>query len=188
MSRLVLVRHAEPSVVGVCYGSLDVPLSDRGRAQAAQLAGDLLGERFDAVVASPRARAVQTAAALGHPVATDERLREIDFGTFEGRTYDELERDEPDLFRVWMETPTQVRFPGGESYADLRTRALEALDELRRRHDSTLVVTHGGVIRAGIATWLDLPDHAIFRLDQRYCGVTIVEWIGEEPILRILNR
>jgi alpha-ribazole phosphatase len=78
-----------------------------------------------------------------------------------------------------------VRFPGGESYADLRDRALAALDELRRRN--LVVVTHGGVIRAALAAWLEIPDHAVFRLDVRYCGVTVVEWIGDEPIVRILN-
>jgi alpha-ribazole phosphatase len=184
VNRLVLVRHAEPAVVGVCYGSLDVALSDRGREQAAALAERLRDERFDAVVASPRRRAVETAAALGVPVRTDDRLREIDFGEFEGRTFAELERAEPELFRTWMETPTKIRFPGGESYADLRARATAALEELR---GSVLVVTHGGVIRAGLASWLELPDHAVFRLDQRYCGVTIVEWLGDEPIVRILN-
>jgi broad specificity phosphatase PhoE len=48
-------------------------------------------------------------------------------------------------------------------------------------------VTHGGVIRAGLAEWLELPDRAIFRLDQRYCGVTVVEWLGDEPLVRVLN-
>jgi ribonuclease H / adenosylcobalamin/alpha-ribazole phosphatase len=184
VKRLVLVRHAEPSVTGVCYGALDVPLSPQGRAQAAALAERLHGERFDAVVSSPRVRAVETAAALGLPVETDERLRELDFGSFEGRTYEELERDEPELYRAWMETPTEVRFPGGESYADLRVRATQALEELR---GSTLVVTHGGVIRAAVSTWLELPQQAIFRLDMRYCGVTVVEWPGDEPVVRVLN-
>jgi broad specificity phosphatase PhoE len=86
-----------------------------------------------------------------------------------------------------METPTAVRFPGGESYGDLRVRATRALDAVRAAHESAVVVTHGGVIRAGLAGWLELPDHAIFRLDQSYCGVTVVEWVGETPIVRLLN-
>ena len=159
----------------------------RGREQAAALAERLRDGRFDAVVSSPRTRAVETARALGLPVATDERLRELDFGEFEGRTYDEIAQSEPELYRRWMETPTQVRFPGGECYADLQTRALDALGELRIAYESALVVTHGGVIRAALAAWLELPDRALFRLDQRYCGVTIVEWITDEPVVRILN-
>jgi alpha-ribazole phosphatase/probable phosphoglycerate mutase len=193
MSRLVLVRHAEPEETsrGRCYGSLDVGLSTAGRGQAARLVRTLEGVPFDAVYASPRTRARETAAPLAAAreveVIVDDDLRELDFGSFEGRTYDEIERSEPALFRAWMETPTAVRFPGGEGYTDLRVRVTRALDAIRRLHGSALVVTHGGVIRAGLATWLELPEHAIFRLEQSYCGVTVVEWIEETPLLRLLN-
>jgi alpha-ribazole phosphatase len=189
VSRLVLVRHAEPVADsrGRCYGRLDVELSEQGRRQADALAVTLRDEPIDLVVSSPRVRAVQTAAALGRTFEVDDRLSELDFGDFEGRTYEQLERDEPELFRRWMSSPTTVRFPNGESYADLRRRATAALADARSRAESAVVVTHGGVIRAGLAAWLELPDHAIFRLDQRYCGVTVVEWIGDEPVVRVLN-
>jgi broad specificity phosphatase PhoE len=121
-------------------------------------------------------------------VETDDRLRELDFGRFEGRTYEEIERDHPALYARWMQAPTTVRFPGGESYADLQARVTPALDEIRARHACPLVVAHGGVIRAALAAWLELPAHAIFRLGLDYCGVTIVEWLGQEPIVRQLNR
>jgi alpha-ribazole phosphatase/probable phosphoglycerate mutase len=192
VSTLVLVRHAEPAdeLRGRCYGTLDVGLSDGGVAAARALA-ERLPVAYDAVYSSPRIRALETARPLaerrGFDVEVDERLREIDFGDFEGRTYEEIEHDEPELFRAWMERPTTVRFPGGESYADLRERAVAALDAIRAREGSAIVVTHGGVIRAGLASWLELPDHAIFRLDQRYCGVTVVEWIEEAPLVRLLN-
>ena len=45
-----------------------------------------------------------------------------------------------------------------------------------------------GVVRAGLAAWLELPDHAIFRLAQRYCGVTIVDWVEGTPIVEVMNR
>jgi alpha-ribazole phosphatase len=193
MTRLALVRHAEPEEAahGRCYGSLDVGLSQAGREHAARLAVELAALDYDAVVSSPRTRARETAeplaAARGLAVTVADDLREIDFGSFEGRTYAEIEQSEPELFRAWMETPTAVRFPGGESYGDLRVRAVQALDAVRAAHESAVVVTHGGVIRAGLAGWLELPDHAIFRLDQSYCGVTVVEWVGETPIVRLLN-
>jgi len=189
VSRLVLVRHAEPTpdVRWRCYGTLDVELSERGREQAAALAATLRDEPIDLVVSSPRLRAVQTAAALGRPVEVDDWLCELDFGDFEGRTYDELEREEPELFERWMAAPTTVRFPNGESYPDLLGRATAALADIRARAENAVVVTHGGVIRSGLAAWLELPDHAIFRLDQRHCGVTVVEWLGDEPVVRMLN-
>ena len=193
MTRLVLVRHAEPEedARGRCYGSLDVGLSSEGQAHAQRLAGQLAALEYDAVYASPRIRAVDTArpvaAACALTPRVEQELREIDFGELEGRTYEEIERSQPELFRMWMETPTRVRFPGGENYADLRIRALRVLEEIRSRHDAAVVVTHGGVIRAGLAAWLGMPDEVIFRLDQRYCGITIVDWLDDTPIVRLLN-
>jgi broad specificity phosphatase PhoE len=185
--KLILVRHAAPQedARGRCYGSLDVGLSDAGRAHARRLAAAL--PAHDAVYTSPRSRAIETAAALApEPIVVDD-LREIDFGELEGRLYDEIAQTDPELYRAWMERPTTVRFPGGESFADLQARALRAFDEIRRRHEAAVVVTHGGPIRAGVAAWLGMPDEAIFRLDQSYCGVTVVEWLGGTPVLRLLN-
>jgi alpha-ribazole phosphatase len=187
VTRLVLVRHAEPEADarGRCYGSLDVGLSDAGREHARRLAPALAS--LDNVYASPRRRALETAELLGASPVVDDDLREIDFGDFEGRRYDEIEQSDPELYRAWMERPTTVQFPGGESFADLQERALRAFDAIRSTHESAVVVTHGGVIRAGVAAWLGMPDEAIFRLDQSYCGVTIVEWLDGMPILRLLN-
>ena len=187
MTRLVLVRHAEPEedARGRCYGTLDVGLSDAGRAHARLLAPTLAP--IATVYASPRRRALETAELLGGSPVVDDDLREIDFGDFEGRRYEEIEQSDPELYRAWMERPTTVQFPGGESFADLREPALRAFDAIRSAHESAVVVTHGGVIRAGVAAWLGMPDEAIFRLDQSYCGVTIVEWLDGTPILRLLN-
>jgi alpha-ribazole phosphatase len=193
MSRLILVRHAEPDedARGRCYGSLDVGLSARGRQHARELASQLAGLGFDAVYSSPRLRARETAdpvaAAAGVAVTIEDGLRELDFGAFEGRRYDEIAVSEPELYRAWMETPTAVRFPGGESFADLKLRAVATLERIRSADAAAVVVTHGGVLRAGVAAWLSLPDDAIFRLDARYCGVTIVDWVDGTPLVRLLN-
>jgi broad specificity phosphatase PhoE len=186
--RLILIRHAEPQedARGRCYGSLDIGLSGEGREHARRLAATLSLD-YDAVYTSPRLRAIETAAPLAPaPIVVDD-LREIDFGELEGRRFEEIERTDPELYRAWMERPTEVRFPGGESFPDLRGRALRAFDAIRSRHESSVVVTHGGPIRAGIAAWLGMPDEAIFRLDQSYCGVTVVEWLDGTPIVRLLN-
>jgi alpha-ribazole phosphatase len=193
MSRLILLRHAEPSddARGRCYGSLDIGLSDEGRRHAALLPAALAHLDYDAVYASPRVRARETAEPLaearGLRAVSDDDLRELDFGELEGRRYEEIEASDPELFRAWMEAPTRVRFPGGESYADLRLRALRAFGRIRSAHESALVVTHGGVIRAALADWLGMPDEAIFRVDQSYCGTTIVDWLDSVPIVRLLN-
>jgi alpha-ribazole phosphatase/probable phosphoglycerate mutase len=193
VSRLVLVRHAEPEedARGRCYGSLDVGLSDAGRHAAAALAERLAELAYDAVWSSPRLRAVDTATPIAEArrlvVTRDDDLRELDFGALEGRAYDEIAESEPDLFRAWMERPTTLTFPGGEGFADLKQRALAACRRIRRTHERAVVVTHGGVVRAALAEWLGMPDEAIFRLDQRYCGVTIVDWVEDVPAVRLVN-
>jgi alpha-ribazole phosphatase len=193
VSRLVLVRHCEPEddARGLCYGRLDIGLSAAGRDRAARLAEQLGTLDYEAVYTSPRVRARDTAAPIAAardltPLVEDD-LREIDFGEFEGRSYDEIAASDPDLYRAWMETPTSVTFPGGESFADVKARALAAYDRIRAAHDAAVVVTHGGVVRAGLAAWLGMPDEAIFRLAQEYGGVTIVDWIGDAPLVRVMN-
>ena len=191
MTRLLLIRHAEPDedARSRCYGRLDVGLSPRGLARAARLAEDLGNVALAVVVVSPRLRAVQTAAALGGTLEVDDRLRELDFGQLEGHTYDEIEREQPELFRRWMETPTLVRFPGGESYADLRERVASAVDDVvaANRERTVALVSHGGVIRAALAVLLGLPDERAFSLDVGYARISVVDWFDASPVVRLVN-
>lgn len=194
-TRALLIRHAEPEddARGRCYGRLDVRLSPKGLEHARALAERIRAIPLAGVYTSPRRRAEQTATAICArralaPVPRDG-LSELDFGDFEGRTYDEIEVEQPDFFRRWMTSPTEVRFPGGESYAQLRDRATSTLDELRATHpgDAFAVVTHGGVVRAMLATLLHLPDDRAFALDVGYLRVSVVDWFDGAPVVRLVN-
>jgi alpha-ribazole phosphatase len=193
MSRLVLIRHAEPdeSARGRSYGRLDIPLSAAGRAQAAEIAETLGKARLDAIFASPLRRAIDTAAPLAEArvlmVSTHDGLRELDFGALEGLTFDEIAREHPELYERWMTDPTETRFPDGESFAELRERALGAAAEIRSQHERAAIVAHGGVTRAILADALEMPARAIFRLDQPYGAISVVDWIEETAIVRALN-
>ena len=131
-TRLLLIRHGAPhdDGRGRCYGSLDIGLSDVGRRQSEALAARLEDAPISLVVSSPRARAKETAATLGRDARIDERLRELDFGDLEGRRFEEIEREQPDLYRRWMTELTRVRFPGGEGFEDVRSRTAAAISEL----------------------------------------------------------
>lgn len=193
-TRLILIRHAKPDedAAGRCYGSLDIGLSETGRAQAQTLAAALAPADVDAVFASPLRRAVETAepvaGACGVPLQLDDDLRELDFGALEGRRFDEIAASLPDLYKRWMTQPTTVTFPGGESFADLSRRALASTERIRTdlRGGTALVVTHGGVCRALVASALELAPGLIFRLDFDYGRITVIDWYAE-PVLRLLN-
>jgi broad specificity phosphatase PhoE len=142
-ARLWLVRHGATdwSDAGRLNGWTDVPLNERGRAQATWLAGQLKGREFAGVWSSDLARAEETARlVLGQPVP-DRRLRELDFGALEGRRWEEISAE---VQRALI-TFDGFEAPEGESVAELDSRVFRFLQELPRGEH--LVVTHGGVIR-----------------------------------------
>jgi alpha-ribazole phosphatase len=193
-TRVWLVRHGEPADVrGRCYGKLDVGLSVLGRAQMERTAECLKAEHFDAIYASPRVRTMESARVLTgfHKcgLQEDERLREIDFGDFEGLTYDEIAARFPALYREWMESPTEVQFPNGESFAAMRTRVLASFESLSERHEgrTVAVVTHGGVIRILLAWALQMPDGGLFRLAQDYAAMNLLAMVDGVPIVQRMN-
>jgi alpha-ribazole phosphatase len=151
MTRLVLVRHGETdwNVEGRYQGQSDVPLNANGLAQAEALAGQLGGERFEAIYTSDLARAAQTAEALaartGAPIHPDPRLREIDQGEWEGLLLAEIEARYAEAFQRRRLDPLTAQPPGGESVGQVRERVLEVIREISRIHPdgSVAVVSHG---------------------------------------------
>lgn len=194
-TRMVLVRHGQPAeeMKGRCYGRLDVGLSPHGRTQAEQAAAFLAGLELTCVYASPRLRALESARPLaearGLQVVVDEAFREIDFGLFEGLTYEEAERRFPEVYAEWMSHPTRVRFPQGESFPEMRERVRAGGRELRRRHaqQAFALVSHGGVNRTLLAEALGMEDSHLFRLDQGYSAVNVIDFYGDEPVVRLMN-
>jgi alpha-ribazole phosphatase len=195
-TRIVLCRHAETDETGrgrLC-GALDVGLSAHGREQAVALAGALAALPVTALYTSPHRRAVETARPLAEALAVEAvellALREIDFGSADGLTADELCVRHPAVYDTWVTTPTTVRFPGGESYEELRARCTAGLSDIVSRHEggTVVAVSHAGVVRALLASCLQMPDEALFRIDQRYASVNVVDWHDDgTPIVRLLN-
>ena len=191
MTAVWLIRHAEPdaSVHGRCYGSLDTGLSPAGREQAAKLGERLIGESFAALYSSPRRRTIETAQAIASNIVIVPEFRELSFGDFEGRTYDEIAASHPDLYREWMERPTCVQFPNGESFAQMQERVLLKYRAVLATHgDQTIgIVAHGGVARIILADALSIPDENLFRISQRYGAVNLIRYLGKFPSVDLMN-
>ena len=133
MLTLILTRHGQAASADIMLGGqLDVPLTPDGRHEAEALARRLAGVRIDRILSSPLLRAIETAqtVATGRPVEVDERLRELDYGRWEGLTYVEIEARDPELRTRWDHDPGSTHSPGGESGEDVAARALSFLVEL----------------------------------------------------------
>ncbi|WP_321473136.1 alpha-ribazole phosphatase [uncultured Paludibaculum sp.] len=195
VTRLWLIRHGEPDaeVRGRCYGRLDFGLSADGRGQLQPVAKRLASESLSAIYTSPRKRTLESAeiVAAHHAcgVRIENDLREIDFGDFEGLTYDDIAKRYPELYGQWMEHPTKVEFPNGESFSKTRARVTKAVAMLLDRHagQSVALVTHGGVIRIVLAGALSVPSANIFRIAQRYAAVNLIHFVGNHPVVELIN-
>src|SRR5271157_4618951 len=118
MLTLILTRHGQAAASDVMLGGqLDVPLTPEGRQEAEALASRLEGIRIDRIVSSPMARALETAQTIadGRPLEVDERLRELDYGRWEGLTYTQIDAHDPELRARWEADPAATHSPGGES-------------------------------------------------------------------------
>jgi broad specificity phosphatase PhoE len=176
-------------------GRTDVPLDAGGRAQAQALAAWAAHADLTAVVSSPLTRAVETAgpaaAAVGVPLARDERLRELDFGRAEGLTLEELRQRDPQAVRRFEADPVRHPLPGGEDPLAAATRARDCLDELAAasRGGRVLVVAHNTLLRLALCVALDIPPadyrRRLARLDP--VAVTELRFRAREPRLQRYN-
>lgn len=195
MTAIWLFRHGEPceTIHGRCYGKLDVELSAVGTKQVQAAADYLRAEPLAAVYASPRRRTQQSAEILVQgrdcAVKLEKRLAEIDFGDFEGRSYEDIAASYPAIYKQWMEQPTEVQFPNGESFDQMRNRVLEAFRELLRRHSGQTIalVVHGGVNRIILADVLGVPPHNIFRIAQAYAALNLLCYYADYPSVECVN-
>lgn len=155
---VLLIRHPESAWNrrGIYQGRQDIPLSPLGRMQAELVAARLAREHLAGVVCSPLQRARSLADAIGryHHLTpeTDPRLTEIGHGTWEGLTRDEVRVRFPGMYACWSARPEVVRFPAGESLAEVHDRAMPAIEGLLARPAGTwVVVTHDTVCRLAVA-------------------------------------
>lgn len=198
---LCLVRHGETdwNVARRLQGHIDIPLNERGRAQAEATARSLTGTRFSALYCSDLARARQTAAAITRrypmPETTDARLRERHYGMFQGLTYDEAARRHPEFYRRFKARELDFAFAErGESLHAFAARIRAALHDIALRHrgEQVLVVTHGGVldiayrIAAGreleSARDFPIPNAALNWIEHQPAGWRLLAWADERHL------
>jgi len=172
MPTILFIRHSENDYVKTrrLAGRLpDIHLNKNGQAQAQVLAEKLAGAPIKAIYSSPLERAMETAspiaAALHLEIIPCDGLMEINFGEWQGKTLKSLQR-----LKIWktvQNSPSLMRFPGGESFADAQNRIINQIEELCKRYSSEdifICVSHGDVIRLAVAYYIGLSLDCFQRL------------------------
>ncbi len=195
--RFLLIRHGETTwnATGRSQGQTDVPLSERGRAQAAALSARLTAEPLVEVVSSDLLRAQQTAdvIAQAHPGvsrAVDQRLREMSLGDWEGLRTEEIVERFGDQRDAWREHPESFQMPNGESFTELNVRVTLAIEELMARHSSggtVAVVSHGYALLSYFVGMLGMPTAGFRTLWLDPTGICEVRLESSGPVLRRFN-
>ena len=147
MKKVYLIRHGLPDFPdgkGMCIGTTDVPMGEKGLAQAEQMAKIL--PPVTAVFSSPLTRAVQTAEAIGMPVTVLEGLREMHAGEWDGLTFDEIRQRYPELHAARASDLT-IPLPGAEDHEEGLHRFAAAMEKAANLAPGDFaVVAHGGII------------------------------------------
>jgi alpha-ribazole phosphatase len=172
--KLLLVRHALSLHAGERYiGRTETSLTPQGYAQAQWVCDRLRRKAPEVVYASPALRVRETITPLleGNPslrLMVDPDLQEIDFGRWEGLSFEEIAEQYPDRLSEWASERLTFSFPEGESLEAFWARVSQAGDRLAAGSEERVaVVTHGGVIRYLLCHYLGLPPerHRLFQID-----------------------
>ncbi|RLC07734.1 MAG: hypothetical protein DRH43_11270 [Deltaproteobacteria bacterium] len=190
---LLLIRHCESSYVQERYiGRTDSPLTQAGILQAHKLANRLKRLRYGYVLSSPSRRALETARVAtqgtGSVIQTEEDLREIDFGRWEGMTFQEICARDPELVEQWAQGRMNFRFPNGESLSDFWERVGRMEHRLRRIPEETVIaVTHGGLIRFLLCRFFGLNPQLHLAFEILPGSVTTIHLYNGKAVLSGLN-
>jgi len=186
--KIFLVRHGESegNLGGTLQGCrLDTPLTRRGRRQAEALAVRLAEAEVDDVVASPMARARETAEICAAPhglaVRLDLELVEFDWGVWTGLPLDdEMDRSVAELRAKWRSGDLDTAPPGGESALQAGGRAARVLGRLKKAGTAApIVVAHGRFNRILMATLLGRDLARMDEIRQRNGSISVFDWDGE---------
>ena len=156
-------------------GHLPVALDETGRGQARVLAQAARAHDWGALWCSPLERALETArvvgAAVGMEPVPDARFAETDCGDWTDRSFDDVQAEDPEGFKAFIEADPAFAFPGGESFAQQAARVQEGLADVRTGPLPALVICHRGVMRLALAhargdglTAIEVPNAALVEL------------------------
>jgi alpha-ribazole phosphatase len=179
---LKLLRHGEPEIAGRLMGRTDCPPTAAGIAACVEQARNL---GMEALISSDLGRARLAGEAIGTacalPLAVDPRWRELDFGTWDGLAPTDI--DPTALGRFW-DDPDRNPPPDGERWSALVDRVAAAIRDLPPR--PTLILTHGGAMRAALAVLCGFDQRQLWAFDLPYAAMLSLRvWPGGPPSAQV---
>lgn len=183
-----MIRHGEPIGGRAIRGnSIDDPLSQPGWQQMRVAVNNY--SKWDVIISSPLIRCLAFARELSLkldiPLLIEENLKEVGFGSWEGRTQDEIKKNNPDEYSNFYLDPVKNRPESAESLPAFSARVVAAYNEIIEKYEDQgiLLITHAGVIRAIITHILQAELSSMYRIKVHNAGITRLQHNGKYSIL-----
>jgi broad specificity phosphatase PhoE len=194
MMKLILARHGETvwNVEKIYRGRTDVNLDEVGIKQAELLGNYLSNWELEAIYSSPLRRALDTANIIARyqqpSVHIADGLIDFDYGEWQSLSEQEAKRLYPALHNEWHNSPHTVKMPGGESLEDVRSRAIEVVNDVVSRYQgSVILVSHRVVNKVLICSLLGLGNSHFWNIHQDVGGITIFNYVDGRFVLTSHN-
>jgi len=195
LTRLIIVRHGrtEWNRVEKFRGRADIGLDEVGMKQAESAAKRIREWQISEIYSSPLRRALTTAGIIAGPLGLNVRLApgivDIDYGTWQGLSAEDVVARDGRLYSQWIESPHKVKFPDGESFAAARERAASAVDDLIKQHlkETIVLVSHKVICQILILSLLGLDNSHFWQITQDVCAMNLFEVRGGIPSALFLN-
>jgi len=195
LTKLLIIRHGrtEWNRVERLRGRADISLDEVGRKQAEAAARRVAEWQLNTVYSSPLRRAMETAQTLAQPSGLEVKklseIIDIDYGQWQGLSLEEAAARDGELYKKWLHSPHQVKFPGGESLAEVRDRVVSALERLTAEHNKQTIslVSHKVVCQVMVLSLLGLELSHFWDVTQDICAVNYFEVRGGIPSALLIN-
>ncbi len=183
--KLYIIRHGQTdwNIAKKIQGRQDIPLNGRGRYQAGCLKKAMEDRPVTAVFSSPQIRAMETAKAVasssGSVVIPVKDLMEINYGSWEGKTEEELLQEDRALYEAWWSHPAETAPPGGESISQVNERCQQAWKEIKPQlTGDAAIVAHGGLLAHFMEQLLGSESVAVSTVAHN-ASITTIEYEPE---------
>ena len=192
---IYIVRHGQTewNLLGKTQGHGNSDLTPKGIEQAELLADSMTKYPIDYIYSCDLGRAYQTAEIIGNKlnieVEKTEALREMNFGTWEGRIIKDIIEEDPELYKMWRNEPHLAKIPQGETLSQIKERTDAFIKEINEKYDGKhiVLVTHSLCARIMLLSFLDSDVKNIYRINQANTALNIIELRDYGPVVMKMN-
>lgn len=192
---IYIVRHGQTewNLLGKTQGHGNSDLTPKGIEQAELLADSMTKYPIDYIYSSDLGRAYQTAEIIGNKLSIEvektEALREMNFGTWEGRIIKDIIEEDPELYKMWRNEPHLAKIPQGETLSQIKERTDAFIKEINEKYDGKhiVLVTHSLCARITLLSFLDSDVKNIYRINQANTALNIIELRDYGPVVMKMN-